>query len=350
MRKPNARQLQGREPCAWDESQVLFHLNTNQKNVVVRPLAAYAAANHEARLAPKQDLEDAPASARGQRQSPIAGTYGLRTPRGKITLVACAGCRRRKSKCDGARPECNTCRSRSLTCVYDVAGNAKTIIRLRACVRQLTKELDDMKSVVSLLAAAPDRGSAGNWASELEKNGFAHHSAEEVKEALSSRDNIDDATSRLDYFARGRPRSCSSYEWVLANESIEDDDDPHVRSRARSQTSRNVLPLESHWNRIGIAPGSCPTHSNGLTTGKIVDYVIHFEPSSSARDIVSSLLGMSTDSTNRVGYEGLRARPFAISIKTKTEVQIVEEAKVARINALMRQLAALGVKNPAAEA
>ena len=42
-----------------------------------------------------------------------------------------------------------------------------------------------MKSVVSLLAVAPDRASAANWASELEKNGFAHHSADEVKEALS---------------------------------------------------------------------------------------------------------------------------------------------------------------------
>jgi hypothetical protein len=42
-----------------------------------------------------------------------------------------------------------------------------------------------MKSVVSLLAMAPDRASAANWASELEKNGFAHHSADEIKKALA---------------------------------------------------------------------------------------------------------------------------------------------------------------------
>jgi hypothetical protein len=42
-----------------------------------------------------------------------------------------------------------------------------------------------MKSIVSLLAVAPNRASAANWASELEKNGFAHHSADEVKKALS---------------------------------------------------------------------------------------------------------------------------------------------------------------------
>ena len=51
-------------------------------------------------------------------------------------------------------------------------------------MRRLAKELDDMKSIVSLLALASDRTSAASWASELEKNGFAHHSAEEIKKAL----------------------------------------------------------------------------------------------------------------------------------------------------------------------
>jgi len=59
---------------------------------------------------------------------------------------------------------------------------------------------------------------------------------------------------------------------------------------------------------------------------------------------------MSTDSINHVGYEGLRTRPIAISIETKTESRTVEEAKVqlgvwvaaqvARIESLAAQLAA----------
>jgi hypothetical protein len=68
--------------------------------------------------------------------------------------------------------------------VYDVAEDGKTTTQLRAHVRRLAKELDDMKSVVSLLAMAPDRAQAANWASELERNGFAHHSVEEVKKSL----------------------------------------------------------------------------------------------------------------------------------------------------------------------
>jgi len=69
---------------------------------------------------------------------------------------------------------------------------------------------------------------------------------------------------------------------------------------------------------------------------------------------------MSTDSINHVGYEGLRTRPIAVWIETKTESRTVEEAKVqlgvwvaaqvARIEALVGQLDPLGVKKPAAEA
>lgn len=87
-------------------------------------------------------------------------------------------------QCDGVRPKCNTCQSKNLSCVYDVAEDGKTTTQLRAHVRRLAKELDDMKSIVSLLAMAPDRATAANWASELEKNGFAHHSAEEIKKSL----------------------------------------------------------------------------------------------------------------------------------------------------------------------
>ncbi len=90
-------------------------------------------------------------------------------------------------QCDGVRPKCNTCQSKNLTCVYDVAEDGKTTTQLRAHVRRLAKELDDMKSVISLLAVAPDRTSAASWANELEKHGFANHSVEEIKKALSVR-------------------------------------------------------------------------------------------------------------------------------------------------------------------
>jgi hypothetical protein len=65
---------------------------------VIRPQAAGASTNHKAPLAPKQGLGGSLANARGQHSSPISGTYALRTPRGKITSIACESCRKRKSK------------------------------------------------------------------------------------------------------------------------------------------------------------------------------------------------------------------------------------------------------------
>lgn len=90
-------------------------------------------------------------------------------------------------QCDGVRPKCNTCQSKNLTCVYDVAEDGKTTTQLRAHVRRLAKETDDLKSILVSLAMASNRTQAANWATELERNGFAHHSAEDVKRALSVR-------------------------------------------------------------------------------------------------------------------------------------------------------------------
>ncbi|KAF2111699.1 hypothetical protein BDV96DRAFT_499106 [Lophiotrema nucula] len=174
------------EHSPWEHDHGSLHIDTaTAATLTLRPQPASAtAANLKAPLAPKQGLAGAFANARAQHQSPIAGTYALRTPRGKITSIACESCRKRKSKCDGVRPKCNTCQSKNLSCVYDIAEDGKTTTQLRAHVRRLAKELDDMKSIVSLLAMAPDRATAATWATELERNGFAHHSADEIKKSL----------------------------------------------------------------------------------------------------------------------------------------------------------------------
>lgn len=177
---------QSQDSAEWDVVPGPLHLDTAQAaDLVIRPQPLSAAVNHKAPLAPKQGLGGALANARGQHQSPIAGTYALRTPRGKITSIACESCRKRKSKCDGVRPKCNTCQSKNLTCVYDVAEDGKTTTQLRAHVRRLAKEAEDLKSVLVSLAMASNRTSAAMWAAELEKNGFMHHSAEEARKALA---------------------------------------------------------------------------------------------------------------------------------------------------------------------
>ncbi|KAI4845445.1 hypothetical protein E4T44_05606 [Aureobasidium sp. EXF-8845] len=41
-------------------------------------------------------------------------------PKRRQTLAACRPCRKRKSRCDGARPRCNTCIDKASPCVYSV--------------------------------------------------------------------------------------------------------------------------------------------------------------------------------------------------------------------------------------
>jgi hypothetical protein len=69
-------------------------------------------------------------------------------------------------------------------CVYEVAEDGKTTAQLRAHVKRLAKELEDMKSIVLVLVSLPDQSTAANWATELERNGFAHYTADEIKKAL----------------------------------------------------------------------------------------------------------------------------------------------------------------------
>ncbi|KAF2828637.1 hypothetical protein CC86DRAFT_404539 [Ophiobolus disseminans] len=224
----------------WEGGQGQLHLDTSQSTLVIRPQTTGTSTLPKAPLAPKQGLGGSLANVRGQHSSPISGTYALRTPRGKITSIACESCRKRKSKCDGVRPKCNTCQSKSLTCVYDVAEDGKTTTQLRAHVRRLAKDLDDLKSIVSLLAVAPDRAQAANWASELEKNGFAHHSAEEIKRSLQDPSAPPPALPDQDSFGtpgseqftgQGHNMGASSYEGSSREES-----------REQSQTSLTFLP------------------------------------------------------------------------------------------------------------
>jgi hypothetical protein len=87
-------------------------------------------------------------------------------------------------QCNGIRPKCNTCQFKNFSCIYGVSENGKTAKQLRAQVTRLVKELNDLKSILPLLAMAPNWAMAANWAKELENNGFAQHSAQDIKQSL----------------------------------------------------------------------------------------------------------------------------------------------------------------------
>jgi hypothetical protein len=68
--------------------------------------------------------------------------------------------------------------------VYDVAEDGKTTTQLRNHLRRVTKENEELRAMMPVVARAP-RGPALNaWADEMEKHAFQQHLAEDVKKAL----------------------------------------------------------------------------------------------------------------------------------------------------------------------
>jgi hypothetical protein len=86
----------------------------------------------------------------GQNTKP---TYAKR---GKITIVACLPCRRRKTKCDGRRPTCSQCASRDGACAYDMSEEQRRLTFLRENVEQLAEEKATLEAVLWNLKATSE--------------------------------------------------------------------------------------------------------------------------------------------------------------------------------------------------
>ncbi|KAF2844246.1 hypothetical protein T440DRAFT_484321 [Plenodomus tracheiphilus IPT5] len=88
------------------------------------------------------------------------------------------------TQCDGVRPGCGSCQTKNLHCVYGLTEDQRSTTQLRAHIRRLDEEVNGLRSIAPLLARASDQTAAALWADEVKKNGFARHSADEVRTAL----------------------------------------------------------------------------------------------------------------------------------------------------------------------
>ncbi|KAF1987221.1 hypothetical protein K402DRAFT_420450 [Aulographum hederae CBS 113979] len=120
--------------------------------------------------------------------------------RSHITAVACVPCKKRKTKCNGNRPACNTCLSRPTQCYYDMDSEHRWQGGLRKSVKRLEQELEDMKSILPLIAATDKRDAAIVIAQEIQQRGFADRSVDQMRRVLQDQardtyDTVGQATS-----------------------------------------------------------------------------------------------------------------------------------------------------------
>ncbi|OCK83251.1 hypothetical protein K432DRAFT_189280 [Lepidopterella palustris CBS 459.81] len=105
--------------------------------------------------------------------------------RTQITAVACQPCQQRKSKCDGARPICSACIAKKrMDCAYDTAGDQRRTAALKQRIKELEKQIHDVKEMVRTICSAVDKNVAISIAQTLHMEDFRN--VEEVRNLLKS--------------------------------------------------------------------------------------------------------------------------------------------------------------------
>ncbi|KAK0673333.1 putative nitrogen assimilation transcription factor [Cercophora samala] len=110
------------------------------------------ASNDEAASEASVNLETSP--------TPASSTNGPPAPRRKrqATTAACRACRKRKSKCDGARPTCSVCRDRKTKCEFDTIAATETHTQaLKRKYTELQQQKTTFEQIYEVLRSRPEK-------------------------------------------------------------------------------------------------------------------------------------------------------------------------------------------------
>lgn len=77
-------------------------------------------------------------------------------PKRTVTLGACVACRKRKSKCDGTRPNCTCCLQKDTDCVYELGPNEKPSQAMKRKNEEMQGELSDLRQLYDFLRLRPE--------------------------------------------------------------------------------------------------------------------------------------------------------------------------------------------------
>lgn len=77
-------------------------------------------------------------------------------PKRTVTLGACVACRKRKSKCDGNRPNCTCCVQKDTDCVYELGPNEKPSQAMKRKNEEMQGELSNLRQLYDFLRLRPE--------------------------------------------------------------------------------------------------------------------------------------------------------------------------------------------------
>lgn len=88
-------------------------------------------------------------------------TGNARTTRKKADPVksACGQCKRRKTKCSGRRPVCQSCNERDLECSWDIFDGLSRTADLKGRLEEVTRHVDTLEALIAAMRWGDDQTS-----------------------------------------------------------------------------------------------------------------------------------------------------------------------------------------------
>ncbi|KAK7960450.1 hypothetical protein PG988_011664 [Apiospora saccharicola] len=99
----------------------------------------------------------------------------------KLVSLACARCRSHKTKCDGHRPSCGSCRARTVECAYDDDPNTTPTANLRRQYHHLAEQHQSFHELFEMLRSRPE-DEALVILQRLRSSGNVQHTLHHIKE------------------------------------------------------------------------------------------------------------------------------------------------------------------------
>lgn len=166
----------------------------------------------------------------------------------QMTVIACNSCKRRKSKCNGARPACDRCLRLNEQCHYELDSTISRQDGLKRRLREVTAKSDTLEALVSQLRNASDL-EASDIIRQLRAGTDVRDLADRSAQPSSSRiDSVADEENRQSYpsppveesSSKLPLQSVTSADWRRAALSqasdLQDDDREQSTGSTRSST------------------------------------------------------------------------------------------------------------------
>ncbi|KAK7937323.1 uncharacterized protein PG986_014191 [Apiospora aurea] len=191
----------------------------------------------------------------------------------KLVSLACARCRSHKTKCDGQRPSCGSCRARSVDCTYDDDPNTTPTANLRRQYHHLAEQHQSFHELFGLLRSRPE-DEALIILQRLRSSGNVQSTLHHVKEGYLLADSRMVGTEANDVPFPPCPKNREEVMLGVYHSNAYPFLPPSRRPNLRSATRCETLPRPTPTKTTGPRPKKSKTQTSDWTTVTDSDTIV----------------------------------------------------------------------------